>query len=89
MSSKARRGRSTRHRASPSNGRRGLFITGGALAVIAAIVVSGILATGMLDNGKESVEPAPDLVLANTSGQEFHLSDEQGKPLLLYFSFPG
>ena len=49
----------------------------------------GLLAGGLLRGDKDTGGLAPELVLANTSGEEFRLSEERGSPLLLYFSFPG
>ena len=63
------------------------FIGAGVTSVIAILVVVSISFSG-----PESSAPlvaAPDLVLGNTSGQEFRVSEARGNPLLLYFSFPG
>lgn len=69
--------------------RKGVLLWGGVLAVIVGIVVYGISSTGLLWGPKGSTEPAPDLVLADTSGQQFRLSEHDGQPRLLWFSFPG
>lgn len=63
------------------------FLGGGA---VAAVVVLVVLANAL--SGPETSAPstaAPDLVLADSSGREFRLSNQIGDPLLLYFSFPG
>ncbi len=64
-------------------------------AVVAALVlVTGafsLFLSGLLTgSGTESAtkEPAPDIVLATAAGN-FQLSDQRGKVVVLYFSFPG
>ncbi len=90
MASKTKRPSRRNRQTSASVWQRGKwwFIGGGAAAAAIAILI--VPSTSL--SGPKTSAPgiaAPDLVLASTSGQEFRLSDERGKPMLLYFSFPG
>ncbi|MFQ5852500.1 MAG: hypothetical protein ACE5JU_18215 [Candidatus Binatia bacterium] len=60
----------------------------GSLLFIAVIVAHNIFVTDLLGSPAAVGEPAPDVTL-NTANGEFRLSQQRGKVLLLYFSFPG
>ncbi len=62
------------------------FISGGMAGAIALLMVLSSSLSGPETTGGDS---APDLVLAATTGQQFRLSEQNGQPRLLYFSFPG
>lgn len=66
--------------------RRRLFWAG-SVAFIVGLLVYGLLATGPL-GGPKAGEPAPDISFATANG-EFRLSQQEGKVVVLYFSFPG
>ena len=66
--------------------RRRLFWTG-TLVLILGLFAYGILATDLLV-GAGSGEPAPDVTLKTASG-DLRLSEQRGKVVVLYFSFPG
>ena len=67
--------------------RRYSFWAGGVL-FIAGIMAYGLFITDLLGGSRAAGEPAPD-VAVNTAMGEFRLSQQRGKVLLLYFSFPG
>lgn len=77
-------------RATGGAANRGLWLTGGLIVVVAAMVTYSLFATGLVGGGGTSMgaKPAPDVSLATIDGQ-VRLSDLRGQPLLLYFSFPG
>ncbi len=58
------------------------------LIFIVGILATSLFAGHMVGNSRASAEPAPDITL-NTADGEFRLSQQRGKVLLLYFSFPG
>ncbi len=61
------------------------------LFILCLLLVSVLLhstITDLLGGPRAAGEPAPDITL-NTSDGEFRLSQQRGKVLLLYFSFPG
>lgn len=75
-------------RAKSSGARRKRFFWAGSLVLIAGIVMYGLFVTDLLGGPRAAGEPAPDITL-NTADGEFRLSQQRGKVLLLYFSFPG
>ncbi len=75
-------------RTKSSGARRKRFFWAGSLVLIAAIVAYGLFVTDLLGGSRAAGEPAPDVTL-NTANGEFRLSQQRGKVLLLYFSFPG
>ncbi len=75
-------------RAKSSRAKRRHFLWAGSLVFIAAIVAYGLFATDLLGGSRAAGEPPPEVTL-NTVDGEFRLSQERGKVLLLYFSFPG
>ena len=56
------------------------------------IIIYSFFAAGLLGSASEpnnvTAEAAPDVILATADG-EFRLSEQRGKVLVLYFSFPG
>ncbi len=75
-------------RAKNSGARRRHFLWAGSRVLIAGIVAYGLFATDLLGGSRAAAEPAPDVTL-NTLNGEFRLSQQRGKVLVLYFSFPG
>ena len=71
---------------------RGLLVLGGSIVVIVGIILVSVLASGSFTKEPSENTPAaqlaPDITLS-TAGGEFRLSQQKGKVLLLYFSFPG
>ena len=55
---------------------------------ISAILAFSLFAGHLVGNSRVAAEPAPDVTLKTANG-EFSLSQQRGKVLLLYFSFPG
>ena len=54
-----------------------------------ALVASIILASGLLQKSVQtSRDLAPDITLATTEG-DFHISEQRGSVVVLYYSFPG
>ena len=76
------------NRRAKSSGWRRRFFLAGSLLFIGGIVAYGLFATDLLGGSRAAGEPAPDVTL-NTADGEFRLSQQRGKVLLLYFSFPG
>jgi len=58
------------------------------LIFISAILAFSLFAGHLVGNSRAAAEPAPDVTLKTANG-EFSLSQQRGKVLLLYFSFPG
>ncbi len=58
------------------------------LIFIVGILAYSLFAGHLVGNWRAAAEPAPDITL-NTANGEFRLSQQRGKVLLLYFSFPG
>jgi len=75
-------------RAKSSGAKRRPSFWAGSLVLIVGIVAYGLFATDLLGGSRAAAEPAPDITL-NTADGEFRLSQQRGKVLLLYFSFPG
>lgn len=75
-------------RTKSSGARRKRFSWAGGLLFIVWLVAYGLFATDLLGGSRAAGEPAPDVTL-NTVDGEFRLSQQRGKVLLLYFSFPG
>ena len=75
-------------RAKRSGAMRKRFFRACSLVLIAGIVAYGLFVTDLLGGSRAAAEPAPDVTL-NTANGEFRLSQQKGKVLLLYFSFPG
>lgn len=64
------------------------LVWAGGLAFIVGLLAYGLFATGAGGAAQASGEPAPDVSLGTANG-EFRLSQNRGKVLVLYFSFPG
>lgn len=73
-------------RASSRPGKR--FLEAGRLLFILGILAYGLFGTGLSGGTIAAGKTAPDVTL-NTANGEFRLSEQRGKVLLLYFSFPG
>ncbi|MFB3120951.1 MAG: hypothetical protein ACE10H_02020 [Candidatus Binatia bacterium] len=71
-----------------SGARKKRFSWAGGLLFIVGLVAYGLFVTDLLGGSRAAGEPAPDVTL-NTANGEFRLSQQRGKVLLLYFSFPG
>lgn len=71
-----------------SGARKKRFSWAGGLLFIVGLVAYGLFVTDLLGGSRAAGEPAPDVTL-NTANGEFRLSQQKGKVLLLYFSFPG
>ena len=53
------------------------------------VVASIVLASGLLQkSGQTNGDLAPDITLATTEGN-FHMSEQRGNVVVLYYSFPG
>jgi len=65
---------------------------GGVVAIVLGIIIYSLFSTGIIGSGggtsKASADVAPDLTLPTMNG-ELRLSEERGKVVVLYFSFPG
>lgn len=86
MTSKAKGSKTPQQRRSLWRRGKWWFVTGG---IAGAGTLLFVLSTSLSE--PKSSEPdiaAPDLALATEDGQ-FRLSGLRGRPLLLYFSFPG
>lgn len=69
--------------------RKGLWIAGGMVVAIAAVVAFSLFATGAGGAASgASASLASDVTLVTSDGQ-VRLSDLRGQPLLLYFGYPG
>ena len=66
----------------------GISLTTRSLIFIVGLVAYGLFASDLLSGSRAAGEPAPAITL-NTADGEFRLSQQRGKVLLLYFSFPG
>ncbi len=66
------------------------FLGAGLIAAVALFVGLTFASSGSLapESGLVSANPAPDMTLVTLSG-DFQLSENQGKVLVLYFSFAG
>jgi len=74
-------------RRSPAIAWRRLFWAG-SVALLLGLVAYGLVATGLPGGSKAAGGLAPDVRL-NTADGEFRLSQQRGKVVVLYFSFPG
>lgn len=66
---------------------RGL-VWAGSLALIVGLLAYGLFAIGVGGAAQAAGQPAPDVSVSTANG-EFRLSQQRGKVLVLYFSFPG
>ncbi len=65
------------------------FLWMGGLVFVLAVVVSVVLASGLLQgSGQAKGDLAPDITLATTEG-DFRISEQRGSVVVLYYSFPG
>jgi len=65
------------------------FLWMGGLLFVLAVVVSVVLAGGLLKgSGQAHGDLAPDITLATTEG-DFRISEQRGSVVVLYYSFPG
>lgn len=71
-----------------SGARRRRLFWAGSVALVAALLTYGVFATDLLGPAAGIRGPAPDIIL-NTADGEFHLSEQKGSVVVLYFSFPG
>lgn len=58
------------------------------LALFAGVLAYALLPTAVLAGSGAIGRPAPDITVLTADG-EFRLSQERGKVVVLYFSFPG
>jgi hypothetical protein len=58
------------------------------MALIIGLLAYALFVTNLLAGARSAGEPAPDVSLNTTNG-EFRLSQQKGKVVILYFSFPG
>jgi hypothetical protein len=67
-------------------------VLGATIVFILGMILVGLFASNSLTKKPTEVsytaQAAPDIVLATADG-EFRLSQQKGKVLVLYFSFPG
>ncbi|MFQ5851900.1 MAG: hypothetical protein ACE5JU_15120 [Candidatus Binatia bacterium] len=68
--------------------RKKRFFRDASLVLIMGIMAYSLFASDLHGGSGPAGEPAPDVTL-NTVDGEFRLSQQRGKVLLLYFSFPG
>ena len=79
---------SRQHRRGSGPGTSRFFWMGGLFFVL-AVVVSVVLASGLLPgSGQAKGILAPDITLATTEG-DFRISEQRGSVVVLYYSFPG
>jgi hypothetical protein len=64
------------------------LVWAGRLALIVGLLAYGLFATGAGGAAQAAGQPAPDVSVSTANG-EFRLSQQRGKVLVLYFSFPG
>ncbi len=71
-----------------SEARRKRFVWTWTMVFIVVIVTQHLIASDLLGSSAAVGRPAPDVTLNTTNGG-FRLSEQRGKVLVFYFSFPG
>lgn len=64
------------------------LVWAGSLTFIVGLLAYGLFATDVGGAAQAAGQPAPDVSMSTANG-EFRLSQQRGKVLVLYFSFPG